>query len=67
MTRRGYLVLGVLALTGLATGLVAGHHPWDGPELLGITETHGVNLGDLAVVAVWVAGTAYSVWRWGRS
>ncbi|MET0999754.1 MAG: hypothetical protein ABWX73_13635 [Marmoricola sp.] len=67
MTQRGRFVLVVLALTGFAAAMVAGHHPWDGPELFGITETHGVNLGDLPVVAVWVAGIVYSAGRWRRS
>ncbi len=60
-------MLAVLALTGMAAAMVAGHHPWDGPELFGITETHGVNLGDLPVVVAWVAASAYSGWRWRRS
>ncbi len=59
-------MLAVLAMTVFAAVMVAGHHPWDGPELFAISETHGVNLGDLPVVAVWVAGSGLS-WRlWRR-
>lgn len=63
MVNRGYIMLGALALTGLAVALVAGHHPWDGPELFGITETHGVNLGDLPIIGAWIAGSGYFLWR----
>ena len=66
MTSRAYLVLAALALTACAAILMAGHRSWDGPVLFGITETHGVNLGDLPVAAVWIAGTAYLGWRWRR-
>lgn len=62
MINRGNVVLGILALSVLAIALVSGHHPWDGPELLRVTGTHGVNLGDLLVVAAWVAGAGLC-WR----
>lgn len=38
----------------LAAVLVPGQVPWSGPVLLSLTATHGVHLGDLAVVALWL-------------
>ena len=66
MVNRGIFVLGMLTLSVLARALVGGHHPWDGPELFGITETNGVNLGDLLVLALWSVGAAYCMRLWRR-
>jgi hypothetical protein len=44
-------VLTVLALLG-----VAGQYPGEGPEVLQLSSTHGVHLGDLAVAAAWLLG-----------
>jgi hypothetical protein len=65
VTRWRYIVVFVLGLTGLAASLVAGHHPWDGPELFELTGGHGVNLGDLPGAAAWItgAGLGWRVWR----
>jgi hypothetical protein len=55
----------MVTLTGLAAALLAGHGPWAGPELFAFSETHGVNLGDLPVVAAWIIGMAccWGLWR----
>jgi hypothetical protein len=56
----------VVSLTGLEVALLAGHGPWAGPELFKISETHGVNLGDLPVVAAWIIGMACCGGLWRR-
>ena len=65
MHNRGFIVLSMLALTGFALALLAGHGPWSGPELLSLSSSHGVNVGDLPVIAVWmiVAVAAWRQWR----
>ena len=66
MAYRGRVVLALLTATGFAVALVAGHHPWDGPEVLEISETHGLHLGDLPVLVAWVVGAGLG-WRlWSR-
>ena len=66
MVNRAYVVLATLSLTGAATALMVGHRRWDGPVLFTISETHGVNLGDVPVLACWLAGIACAVWFWRR-
>ncbi len=65
MQNRGFIVLAMLALTGFALELLAGHGPWSGPELLALSPNHGLNLGDLPVIVVWmiVAWCAWREWR----
>ena len=62
MSDRLYLALVMLVLTGLALAAIAGHHAWTGPELFAVSGSHGVNLGDLPVLAGWAAGI-WSCWR----
>lgn len=47
--------------------LIAGHGPWAGPLLLKVSENHGLNVGDVPVLVLWVAGLAacVSLWRAG--
>ena len=47
------LVLSVLTLL-----LIAGHGPWAGEAIPGLTLSadHGLNTGDLPVLALWVVG-----------
>jgi hypothetical protein len=63
--RRLFILLALGVLTALAITLVAGHHSWSGPELLALSPTHGLNLFDIPVVAVWMvaAGCAWRMWR----
>jgi hypothetical protein len=63
VAKGGYVVLALLLLAGGAVALVAGHHPWDGPEVLELSETHGLHLGDLPVLTGWLVGTG---WLWRR-
>jgi hypothetical protein len=62
---RVYLALVVLVLTGLTLAAVAGHHAWTGPQLVAVSGSHGLHLGDLPVLAGWAAGV-YSCWRLWR-
>lgn len=66
MVNRGFIVLAILAFTGVATALVAGHHPWEGPELVEFTETHGLHIGDLPILVVSVIGIGGGWWLWRR-
>lgn len=56
MSDRLLLALAVAALSVLAFGLLAGHGPWAGPTLVAFGGHHGLNLGDLPVLAAWAVG-----------
>jgi hypothetical protein len=60
-------VLLVIVLTALMIASILGHGPMAGRELFGVTETHGVHVGDLPFVAAWAVGVAccWRVWRRG--
>jgi hypothetical protein len=44
------------SLTVLALLLIADHGPWSGPHLITITPEHGLNLGDVPVLGIWLVG-----------
>jgi hypothetical protein len=50
-----WLCAGVVAatLTGFALLLVTGRYVEEGPVLVRFSQTHGVHVGDLVVLAVW--------------
>ncbi|WP_129338052.1 hypothetical protein [Cellulomonas endophytica] len=51
-------------LTALAGLLVLGHGPYAGRHVLAVTVSHGVNSGDLVVLALWAVGVlALLPWR----
>lgn len=50
------IVSGVLSL--LAVLLLVGHGPWAGPRLVRLTGSHGLNVGDVPVLAAWGVGIA---------
>ena len=56
--RPALALLALAALSGLAVLLVLGHGAWSGPTLWRLTATHGVNVGDLAVLGAWATGCA---------
>jgi hypothetical protein len=60
-------VLLVIVLTALTIAAVLGHGPLAGRELFGVTETHGVHVGDLTFAAAWAVGVAccWQLWRRG--
>ncbi len=66
LVRRGFIVLALVVLTGLALVMLAGQQPWSGPEILELSPTHGLHLLDLPVLAVWLAAVGCSWKLWGR-
>ena len=66
MVKRGFIVVAMAVLTGLALFLVGGHHPWEGREFLEITETHGLHVGDFPIMAAWAIGIGGGWWLWRR-
>lgn len=62
----------VAALASLSLGLLAaammvgGHQPWDGPELVGLTATHGIHEGDVWAVVPLVVGAVLARWCWSQ-
>lgn len=65
MSNRVYVVVLALLLSGLTFALIAGHGPWAGREVFEISESHGVNEGDLPIVIAWVLGMGccWGLWR----
>lgn len=63
----------VAALTALGLGLVAavmmvaGHPPWEGPTVVGLTATHGLHQGDVVALLPLAAGTGLAWWCWTRA
>lgn len=66
------LVRAVAALTALGLGAVcailaiAGHPPWEGPTVIGLTDTHGLHQGDVVALVPLVIGTGLAWWCWSR-
>lgn len=63
--RGGSLLAAAVALgLGLLAALmmVAGHQPWDGPQVASFTETHGLHLGDVLAVVPALVGLALARW-----
>lgn len=58
------LALSIVVL-GIALLLVTGHEEWAGPTLVAVTPEHGLNEGDVPVVALAVLALAL-IWRWWR-
>ncbi|WP_127131059.1 hypothetical protein [Georgenia sp. SYP-B2076] len=61
MLRRLVAVVVVGAATAVALLLLAGHHRWAGPVILEVSGSHGLNAGDLPVLAAWAA---VALWGW---
>ena len=66
MVNRGLILLAFVTVTAVSIALLAGRGPWAGPDLLGITETHGLHVGDLPILAGWVASAGCCWWVWRR-
>ncbi len=54
------------ALTAMTLLLLAGHGPWSGHVLVELTNRHGLNYGDLPILALWVIGLICCVALWRR-
>jgi hypothetical protein len=68
-TEADLAALGALGLGALAAVLmVAGHQPWDGPQVAAVTATHGVHVGDALAIGPLAGGVALARWcrRRGR-
>jgi len=64
---RAYVVIVMGVLTGLTATLLAGHGPWAGHVLFSVSATHGLDAGDVPVLAGWLVG-ALCCWRlWKRA
>lgn len=66
MSDRALIATAAVAITVLTVLLVAGHGPWAGGPLIGLGSDHGLNVGDVPVVAAWAAGMAACVTLWRR-
>lgn len=66
MPERLLIAVVAVVLTALAAALVAGHGPWAGTTLATLGDHHGLNSGDLPVLAAWVAGLGACVMLWRR-
>ena len=65
MSQRAVTVILLGALSVLLVFGVAGHSALSGPELFGLSRTHGVHRDDLIVVAAWALGL-WCAWRLSR-
>lgn len=58
--------LAALAALGLgalaAVMMVAGHQPWDGPQVAAVTATHGLHVGDVLAIVPLAVGVALARW-----
>lgn len=62
--RRGVVVLLAGVLTMLTLLLLAGHGPWAGPVMWEWSTSHGLNVGDLPVLAAYGVGCGCCAWLW---
>ena len=64
--RRRLIAIGFYLVTStLCVLLIAGHGPWAGETLWEISLSHGLNTGDLPVLAMWGASLwmCWLLWR----
>lgn len=56
---RRFVIVGLLLgiLSALTLLLLAGHGPWAGQLLWRLDEAHGINVGDVPVLAMWALGS----------
>ncbi|MEZ5180780.1 MAG: hypothetical protein R2702_02730 [Acidimicrobiales bacterium] len=70
VAERGAAVVAALVALGLgglaAIMMVAGHQPWDGPQVASLTATHGLHRGDLLAVVPLLVGLGLARWCWGQ-
>jgi hypothetical protein len=66
MVSRGLVLVNFAAVTAVTLLLVAGHGPWAGHEIWKITETHGLNSGDLLPIGTWAVSAWCCVALWIR-
>lgn len=54
-------------LTGFTATLLGGRRPGVGPVLFGVTSNHGVHVGDVPVIGLWLLGLAFGALLWRDS
>ena len=69
MLRRLLVAVVLGAATVAALAVLAGHQAWAGPVILRVSGSHGLNAGDLPVIAAWVVVAVWAarIWRLTRS
>ena len=67
MIERVFVGLLALALSVLSLALVGTTRSWQGHTLLGFGDGHGIDTGDLPVVAIWVVGMGACTVLWRRA
>ena len=65
MRRTATAVALSIVVLGLALLLIAGHEEWAGPTRVSVTAEHGLNEGDVPVLAMAVVALVL-IWRWWR-
>ncbi len=65
MTQRAVIVVVLVAVTFTTLIALAGHSRLTGPQLVTVSGTHGINLGDLLPLSAWAAAVAgcWVLWR----
>ena len=64
---RAVVLMLATVVTMLAVLLLAGHGPWSGSTIVELSDKHGLNTGDLPVLALWAVGLACCAWLWRRA
>ncbi|MGN6694584.1 MAG: hypothetical protein ACTHN0_10445 [Aquihabitans sp.] len=70
--RSSTLARALAALTAFGLGAacavlaIAGHPPWEGRTVVGLTATHGLHEGDVVALVPLIAGTWLAAWCWTR-
>ena len=66
MRQRVPLLLAATALSALALRAVAGHDAMAGRTLFSFSATHGIDVGDIPVMVIWLVGMLALAWLWVR-
>lgn len=66
MLDRGYVAVLLIVLSALTFALIAGHGPWAGEEVVAVTRDHGLNSGDIPILAFWLVGVLCCLGLWRR-
>ncbi len=66
MQSRAVVMVIAVMVSGLTTLALAGHGPWAGSTILTVFASHGLNQGDLLVLAAWLVSMACCVTLWRR-
>lgn len=67
MSRRWLIAVPMVVVTVFGILLIAGNGPWAGPRLVLLTADHGIHIGDLPVLAGWLAAAYACTVLWRRA